>query len=92
LYSVVHACGLLNGSPCENPGVAWLERIDARNQRRMEGLQAKHDARAERPDAEDEAAVAVGSYLSFVPSFIGLIGVLLVLVGTSRQHRRKHRE
>jgi hypothetical protein len=83
---------VLNGSPCENPFVAWLERMDARNQLRMERLQAKHDARAVRADADDEAAVAIGSYLSFVPSLIGLVGVLLVLVGAARQHRRSHRE
>jgi hypothetical protein len=65
--------------------------MDARNQRRMERLQARHDATAERPDAEDGAAVAVGSYLSFVPSLIGLVGVLLMLVGAARQHRRGHR-
>ena len=29
----------------------WFERVDARYQRRMERLQAKHDAKAERPDA-----------------------------------------
>jgi len=65
--------------------------MDVRNQRRIERLQAKHDATAERPDAEDGAAVAVGSYLSFVPSLVGLVGLLVMLVGAARQHRREHR-
>jgi hypothetical protein len=65
--------------------------MDARNQRRMEQLQAMHDPRTERPDDEFGAAVEAGSYLSFTPSFIGLAGVLLMLVGGVRQHRRAHR-
>jgi hypothetical protein len=66
--------------------------MDARNQRRMEQLKPKHDAKAARPGAEDGGAIAIGSYLSFVPSIIGLVGVLLMLIGGARQTRRKHRE
>jgi hypothetical protein len=57
----------------------------------MDRLQAKHETRAERPEAEAGAALAVGSYLSFAPSLIGLIGAVLMLVGGVRQHRRDHR-
>jgi hypothetical protein len=66
--------------------------MDARNQRRSGRLQAKHDVKADRAETEGGAAVAVGSYLSFVPSIVGVVGVLLVLVGGAREHRRKHRE
>jgi hypothetical protein len=65
--------------------------MDARHQRRMEQLQASHDASAESSDSEAGAAVSVGSYLSFIPSLIGLVGVHLMLVGGVRQHLRDHR-
>lgn len=89
-FRILTRAGPLTAALCENPCVGWFERVDARNRRRMERLQAKHDAGAEHPDPEDGAAVAVGSYLSFVPSLIGLVCVLLMLVGGARQHRRKH--
>jgi hypothetical protein len=78
-------------APCDNSYVGWLERMDARNQRRMERLQTKLDAQAEQPDGDGGAAVAVGSYLSFIPSLIGLAALLLMLVGGVRHHRREHR-
>ena len=68
--------------------MGWLERMDSRNQRRFERARVRNTKDAQREPDDDGPLVAVGSYLSFVPSIVGLVGVAVMVIGAAMRRRR----